>query len=63
MIVNISNHIRSGVEQMVSEWHRDCLETNGFILIEHKKIPTPRMRFGRNGTARVEHENIYVFKK
>jgi hypothetical protein len=63
MIVNISNHIRKGVEVNVVEWHEQCLIDTGFTMIEHRKIPTPRMRFGSNSKQRVDSESIIIFEK
>lgn len=60
-ILNIKNHIREGVEQPVTEWHIETLLSLGYELIEHKKINTPSMRFGRNGEKRIEYESVILF--
>jgi len=62
-ILNISNHIRKGEEMMVSEWHKEYIESIGFKLIESHKIETPRLRYGANSKARVGFENLFVFIK
>ncbi len=63
MIVNISNHIRKGVEVDVTKWHIESAISKGFILAEHLTIPTRRMRFGANGTKRAAVESILVFHR
>jgi tRNA G10 N-methylase Trm11 len=63
MIVNISNHIRKGIEIDVVQWHESCLKNHGLTLIEHRKISTPRMGFGSNGNIRVKTESILIFEK
>lgn len=60
-ILNIKNHIRDGVEQLVTEWHIETLLSLGYELVEHKKINTPSMRFGRNGEKRIEYESVILF--
>lgn len=62
-ILNISDHIRSGVVIEVSKWHKELLEKLGLQLIESISISTPRMGFGKNGHLRVDYENIFIFKK
>jgi hypothetical protein len=63
MIVNISNHIRKGVEVDVVGWHEKCLREIGFEFVGHIKIQTPRMKFGKNSEKRILHESILVFCK
>jgi hypothetical protein len=62
-ILNISNHIRKGVEQLVSEWHRDTLIEMGFSLLDDIHVMTPRNKFGANRNLRVGYEHVYVFRK
>ena len=61
-VLNISNFIRNGQEQFVSEWHLETLEGMGCHLMRDYQIGTPRMRYGANGNARVEFEHIMVFR-
>jgi len=61
-ILNISDHIRKGEVVKVSEWHKDTILKLGFALVEHRKIKTPRNKYGAN-RQRVEFESIYVFEK
>ena len=63
LILNISNHIRSGLEIDVTSWHISELEKLGFLLKNTHEIKTPRQRFGANSNLRVGHESILVFKK
>lgn len=57
-VLNIKNHIRAGVEQPVTEWHIETLQAIGYEVIEHLKINTPSMRFGKNGEKRIEFESV-----
>lgn len=60
-ILNIKNHIRNGAEQFVTEWHIETLLSFGYKLIEHEKIKTPSMRYGKNGEVRIEYESVIKF--
>jgi DNA modification methylase len=60
-ILNIKNHIRNGVEQLVTEWHIDTLRLMGFELVEHIKVNVPSMGFGQNREARVPYESVIKF--
>ena len=62
-VLNVSNHIRRGREQYVSEWHRDVLLSLGLVLLRDDHVPTPRMRFGENRGLRVPFEHVYVFRR
>jgi DNA modification methylase len=61
VIINISNHIRKGVEIDVTGWHIQEMILQGCILIEKQNISTPRMGFGANSDKRVQHESLCVF--
>jgi tRNA G10 N-methylase Trm11 len=61
--LNISNHIRKGIEIDVTGWHEKTLINIGFFVLEHKKIATKRQRMGSNGNLRVSHESIILFQK
>lgn len=62
-ILNVSNHIRKGVEIDVISFHKDTLINTGFSFIKEIKIETKRMRYGNNSEKRVKHESILVFEK
>lgn len=63
-ILNISNHIRKGVEIDVSSWHKEYL-TNvlGYAIVNVEKIETPRLKMGSNYNIRVSFEYLFVLKK
>ncbi|MFA7175591.1 MAG: hypothetical protein WC340_19610, partial [Kiritimatiellia bacterium] len=63
LILSISDHIRKGQIVPVTDWHIACLQGLGFTLQEHRKVATPRLRYGANGNARVGHESVIVFRK
>lgn len=62
-ILNVSNHIRGGVEMEVAQWHRDTLMVLGWELDQELQVVTPRMRFGANHQVRSAAEFIYVFRR
>jgi tRNA G10 N-methylase Trm11 len=61
-VLNIKDHIRTGVVQQVTAWHVDTLQGLGFRLVEHRRINTPSMRHGRNNAERVEYESVILFQ-
>lgn len=61
-VLNVKDHIRGGVRQYVTDWHVETLGALGFRLVEHKQIPCPGMRYGRNGQARIEYESVLLFE-
>ena len=63
MLVNVSNHIRKGVEIPVVSWHFDTLRELGFERNTELMIPTPRLGHGENDKARVDHEVLLVMTK
>jgi hypothetical protein len=62
VIVNVSNHIRDGVEQRVVEFHLNEWMLLGATVEEIIRVPTPRMGFGANGDARVDAERLLVLR-
>lgn len=62
-VLNIRNHIRDDREVHVSEWHRETAIELGFVPIVDAFIKTPGMRFGANGSKRVDGEHIFMFAK
>lgn len=62
-VLNISDHIRNGAREPVSNWHYGCLIWLGMEFVERLEVATPRQRQGQNGTARVECEYIFVMEK
>ena len=62
-VLNISDHIRKGQVQPVTEWHITQIESMGFAVVDHFQIETPRLRYGSNSNKRVTHESIVMFKR
>lgn len=60
-VLNIKDHIRGGEIMQVTDWHIVCLGELGFRLVEHAKIDTPSMRYGRNSELRVPYESVIKF--
>lgn len=63
LIINVSNHIRAGVEVDVAGWHSEACEALGFERIAGERVDTKRMGFGANRDARVDGEVVLVFRK
>lgn len=61
--LNVSNHIRKGEEQKVSEWHRDTLKLLGIDWIEEIAVETRRQRHGSNRELRLANEWVFVGRK
>jgi SAM-dependent methyltransferase len=61
LILNISDHIRTGRRAPVSAWHVAELGRLGFELVDLEHVPTPRFRNGANARARVEGEFVFMF--
>ena len=61
--MNIKDHIRKGVQQEVSLWHKETIEGMGLTLLFAEAIDCPGQRQGQNGQARVDHEWVYGFVK
>ena len=60
--LNVSNHIRKGVEVPVVEWHRDTLLTMGFVMDEDIEVHTARLRYGENHALRVGSEHVLCLR-
>lgn len=60
LLVNVSNHIRGGVEQPVVEWHVRTLIDLGFFIDRIDAIITRRVGFGANRDLRVATEKLVV---
>lgn len=61
-VLNIKNHIRAGAEQDVTAWHVSALEAMGMTQVNRTDVPTPSMRWGQNGNARVSFESVILFE-
>lgn len=62
-VLNVSNHIRKGVEVDVCKWHKTQVEDNGYVLESDIAIATNRLRFGANSDRRCQCEHVYIFRR
>lgn len=60
-VINTKDHIRDKKLIRVTDWHIGCLCELGFRLVQHEKISTPGMTYGRNHQARVPCESVILF--
>lgn len=63
MILNVSDHIRSGEEIDVCGWHSDTLTDLGLTVAETVAVRTRRQRFGANSALRPVAEQVVLFFK
>ncbi len=62
-ILNVSDHIRGGKRQHVSDWHLYTLLGMGYSFEEGYTVKTRRHRFGQNHAARVDGEQVLVLRR
>jgi hypothetical protein len=62
-VLNISDHIRKGEVQHVSDWHIDTIKGLGFKKVRNIDVSTERLLHGENYELRVECEHVVVFDK
>jgi hypothetical protein len=62
-ILNISDHIRSGIVQPVTTWHVATLCHAGLKMLDIVPISTRRQRHGANSDLRVNNEWVIMFAK
>lgn len=62
LILNMSDHIRWGERQMVTDWHLRTLMNERFRYVEAHTVSTPRSRRGANHHLRVEGEQVIVLE-
>lgn len=62
LVVNMSNHVRDGAEQLVVEWWVNELIVQGCRLVEVRRVATPRNGMGANGDVRVDGEVVIVMR-
>lgn len=62
-VLNVKDHIRGGEVQRVSAWHLETCEDIGFMFGWEYRVPVRGNRMGANGSARVDYESVYVFRK
>lgn len=63
VILNLSNFIKDKREQHVVEWAEEWLIGLKLTCEQRIEVPTPRMGFGANRDARVEHEMVLCYRK
>lgn len=62
-VLNTKDFIRKGNLVHVTDWHVIVLQNIGLRWTVELTVPTPGNRFGANGLARVESEDVTVFDK
>lgn len=63
-VLNCKDHVRKGEVQRVTLWHWHFLSQGlGYQTAAVRKVRTPGMGFGANGSARVPHEWVIAMRK
>jgi hypothetical protein len=62
-VLNVKDHVRKFEVMAVSAWHVEALRTVGFVAVRRVQVNAPGLRQGQNHSARVDHENVYLFNK
>jgi len=62
-LLNVSNFIKRKREVEAVKWHAMACHALGFKELDRRYIETPRLRFGENHDARVEHEVLLVMSR
>jgi hypothetical protein len=62
VLVNMSNHLRDGTEQLVAEWWVNELLVRQCSIVEVRRVRTRRQRHGANGEARVDGELVIAMR-
>lgn len=63
VVLNTSDFIRKGQVIRVTGGHHALFGQMGYRLVAAFKVPTPRMGFGANGSARVQFEDVAILAK
>lgn len=63
VIINMSNHVRDGVEIHVVEWWVSMLLAEGLRLLGVEPVETPRIGMGANSELRADAEFLIVVRK
>ena len=58
-VLNIKDHYRAGHRQYVTAWHINTLQQAGFVVIEHRHIRVPSLKFGAN-RRRMPYESLIL---
>lgn len=62
LLVNMSNHVRDGQEQLVVEWWVNELLVRQCSIVEVRRVATRRQRNGANGDLRVDGEVVIAMR-
>lgn len=62
LLVNMSNHVRDGQEQLVVEWWVNELLVRQCSIVEVRRVATRRQRNGANGELRVDGEVVIAMR-
>lgn len=62
-VINMSNHVRDGVEVRVVEWWLNELIVQGWRIVEVRRVVTRRQRMGANGNLRVDAEHVICVRR
>lgn len=62
-ILNVSDHIRAGAREFVSQWHHETILSLPFMHCDTEYVETRRNKQGDNGKLRVDNECIFVYRK
>jgi tRNA G10 N-methylase Trm11 len=63
LILNISDHIRKGAIQPVTQFHMETLEGLGLEELSLHRVFTRRLRQGENHGLRVKYESVVAYRK
>ena len=63
LVVDLRDHIRSGVRQPVVDWHFETLISLDFRLVGYKTVETPGMGFGANREKRTGANIVSAWDK
>lgn len=61
--LNISDHIRKGEQQLVTDFHLYNLLSHGWRFVDVWDVETPRQRQGANGNLRTRCEYVFHLRK
>lgn len=63
VVINVSDFIENKMRISVVQWYVDSLNELELAKVTDAEVPTPRMRKGQNGGARVDAEHVLVYRK
>lgn len=60
-VLNIKDHMKTGSQIPVTDWHIETLGGLGFRAASHIKIDVPSLKFGMHSQSRVPYESVILF--